>query len=150
MILPDVNLMIFAHNSAAPFHDRARQWWESTLNSHAPVGLSWVAISGFIRLMTHPRVLTVPMTVECATDHVESWFAQPCIVILEPGNRFRHVFLNALRELGTGGNLTTDAYLAALAIEHQAELCTCDGDFSRFAGLRWSNPITKSGKRPRR
>ena len=90
------------------------------------------------------------MTVDCATDHVESWLAQPCIVIQEPGDRFHHGFLSAFRELGTGGNLTTDAYLAALAIEHQAELRTCDGDFSRFAGLRWSNPVTKSGKRPRR
>ncbi|MEZ5276785.1 MAG: type II toxin-antitoxin system VapC family toxin [Opitutaceae bacterium] len=143
MIVPDVNLLVYAHNSEVPFHDRARRWWEDRLNQPAPVGLSWVTISGFIRLMTHPRVLVSPMTVDAAVDQVDSWLAQPCVVLLEPGRRFPQVFLDGLRKLGTAGNLTTDAYLAALAIEHQADLCSCDGDFARFAGLRWSNPIEK-------
>ena len=141
MIIPDINLLVYAHNASATQHDPARNWWESTLNGTTPVGLPWIVISGYIRLMTHPRVLARPLPVTSAREHVESWLDQPCVLLIEPGKRFRHVFLDTLCELGTAGNLTTDAYLAALAIEHQAVLQSVDSDFSRFPGLRWNNPL---------
>jgi toxin-antitoxin system PIN domain toxin len=141
MILPDVNLLIYAYNSVDPRYERARSWWEAAVEGPVPVGLAWPAISGFIRLMTHPRVLTTPMNVDDATRRVRTWLDHPNITVLQPGKRFASLFLHALNALGAAGNMTTDAYLASLAIEHQAELHSNDADFSRFPGLRWSNPL---------
>ena len=141
MIVPDVNLLVYAHNDQAQQHNRARIWWENCLNGNVAVGLSWTVMAGFIRLMTHPRVLEKPMPVQAATGHVRSWLSQPPVRILEPGSKFTALFLDHLVQLGTAGNLTTDALLAALSIEYQAELHSVDGDFSRFSGLRWKNPL---------
>ncbi|MCC5842326.1 MAG: type II toxin-antitoxin system VapC family toxin [Opitutales bacterium] len=146
MILPDVNLLVYAYNAADPQHKAARIWWERCLNGSRPVGLPWVVAAGFIRLMTHPRVLREPMATAAAVDHVRSWLDQPCVLVMEPGKRFPDRFLSFLTDLGTAANLTTDAYLAALAIEHQAELHSCDTDFFRFEGLRWRNPLAPSRK----
>ena len=141
MIIPDANLLVYAYNSADRNHRKAAAWWEEQLNGSQPVGLSWVAISAFIRITTHPKVFTTPMRVEEALAGVRSWLAQPNVIILQPGKRFSEHFLGLLEQLGTAGNLTTDAYLAALAIEHQAELQSRDTDFARFPGLRWRNPL---------
>ncbi len=141
MIIPDINLLVYAYNRADPQHEPARKWWEATLNEARPVAIPWIVSSGFIRLVTHPRVLKTPMEVNDATDHVRTWLAQPCAFIVEPGSRFPGLFLGLVEDLGTAGNLTTDAYLAALAIEHQAELNSSDSDFNRCSGLRWKNPL---------
>jgi toxin-antitoxin system PIN domain toxin len=141
MIIPDINLLIYAHNDQAPQHGKAKAWWEGLLNGRTPVGLPWISISGFIRLMTHPRVLSHPLDVGQTVGHVRSWLAQEPVRILHPGARFEQLFLNYLTELGAAGNLTTDAQLAALAVEHQGELHSADSDFLRFAGLRWINPL---------
>ena len=141
MIVPDVNLLVYAHNDQAPEHARARVWWEGALNGQIPVGLPWICISGFIRLMTHPRVLARPMEIQRTLVQVRAWLAQPPVQILHPGSNFERLFFDYLQHLGSGGNLTTDAQLAALAVEHQAELYSCDGDFARFRGLRWINPL---------
>jgi toxin-antitoxin system PIN domain toxin len=142
MIVPDINLLIYAHNDRAPRHPDAKVWWEKLLNGTVPVGIPWITIGGFIRLMTHPRVLTAPMEVGQAVAVVRGWLAQPPVRILQPGPKFERLFLDYLVGLGTAGNLTTDAQLAALAVEHQAELHSNDTDFVRFPGLRWSNPLT--------
>ena len=144
MILPDVNLLIYAYNDQAPQHQLARDWWEGLLNGKAPVGLPWITITGFIRLMTHPRILVTPLDVPSTLGHVRAWLAQPPVRVVQPGSRFEQLFLDYLARLGTAGNLTTDAHLAALAVEHQAELHSTDSDFARFDGLRWLNPL-KSG-----
>jgi uncharacterized protein len=141
MIIPDVNLLIHAYNDQAPPHLPAREWWEQLLNGQTPVGLPWITISGFIRLMTHPRILVTPLDVPSTLGHVRSWLAQPPVRVLHPGSRFEQLFLDYLARLGTAGNLTTDAQLAALAVEHQAELHSTDSDFARFDGLRWLNPL---------
>jgi len=141
VIIPDVNLLVYAYNAADPQHQMAKAWWEDCLNGTRSVGLPWVVSAGFIRLMTHPRVLREPMTVAQAVGHVQSWLEQPCLLVIEPGKQFSDHFLRFLTELGTAGNLTTDAYLAALAMEHQAEVHSCDTDFLRFEGLRWRNPL---------
>lgn len=141
MIIPDVNLLVYAYNRDAPHHAEARAWWEELLTSPEPVGLPWVATLGFIRLMTHRAVLVVPMSPKQAVRHVASWLARSNVEALEPGHRHLEVLGRLLEELGTGGDLTTDAHLAAMAIEHQAEICSTDNDFARFPGLRWRNPI---------
>jgi toxin-antitoxin system PIN domain toxin len=141
MIIPDINLLVYAHNDRAPNHAAAKAWWEGVLNARVPVGLPWLVASGFIRLMTHPRVLERPMEVAKAVRCVEEWLEQEPVRILHPGDRFAFLFLGYLTTLGTAGNLTTDAQLAALAVEYQAELHSNDADFHRFPGLRWRNPL---------
>jgi len=141
MIIPDINLLVYAYNAADPDHNAAKEWWERLLNGTDPVGLSWVGISGFIRIMTHPRVLVQPMPTSLVSGLVREWIDLPSVIVLEPGKRFSSLFLGLLESSGMAGNLTTDAYLAALAIEHQAELHSNDSDFGRFSGLLWKNPI---------
>jgi toxin-antitoxin system PIN domain toxin len=141
MIIPDANLLIFAHNRDAPYHQLAKEWLQDLMRSRKPVGLPWIVISGFIRLSTHPRLLKEPVTVEEAIGITRSWLARNNVRIIEPGSRFQDLFFSGIEKLGTAGNLTTDAYLAALAIEYQAELHSCDTDFHRFPGLRWRNPL---------
>lgn len=141
MILPDINLLIYAHNEAAPLHKLANRWWSSCLTGTVPIALPWIVTAGFIRLTTHPRVLVDPLKATEAVAYVEGWLNRPQVIVLDPGKRFQSYFFNYLKALGTGGNLTTDAYLAALAVEHQAELQSNDTDFHRFSGLRWTNPL---------
>jgi uncharacterized protein len=140
MIVPDVNLLIHAYNIDSRVHPAARAWWEALLNGTQPVGLPWVAVLGFIRLTTHRQILARPIPVSVACAHVRAWLARPCVAILHPGNRHADVLFALLEHLGSAGNLTTDAHLAALCIEHQAELHSTDADFARFPGLRWTNP----------
>ena len=141
MIVPDINLLIYAHNRRDPNHEPAKAWWEETLNGNTPVGLPWVTSSGFIRIMTNRRILTEPLSPDRAVDLVRSWLDQPTVIILQPGPKFAGLFLGYLEKLGTAGNLTTDAQLAALAVENQAELHSNETDFTRFDGLRWRNPL---------
>jgi len=141
MILPDINLLIYAYHSGSPYHEEARCWWEDLMNGTVPVALPWIVIGGFIRLSTHPRILTNPMSPEKALAQVRQWLAHPVVLVIDPGRRFPDLFFRYLENLGTAGNLTTDAQLAALAVEHQAELHSNDADFSRFKGLRWQNPL---------
>ena len=141
MIIPDTNLLIYAHNAKDPQYALAKDWWEGSLNRSIPIGLPWIVMGGFIRLMTHPRILENPMPIAKATGCVRSWLDRPSVIILEPGKKFPLIYFNFLENLGTGGNLTTDAHIAALAVEKQAEVHSCDTDFSRFPGLSWQNPI---------
>lgn len=141
MIVPDVNLLVYAHNRASPLHDAARRWWEGLLNAEPPVGLPWAVVFGFIRLVTHPSVLVTPLTPAAALSTVRSWTEQDSVGILEPGPRHLTIVEGLFRATGVAGSLTTDTHLAALAIEHQAELHSNDADFGRFPGLRWKNPV---------
>lgn len=141
MILPDINLILHAYNRDAVSHLRAKDWWQGTLSDPRPVGLCWAVILGFIRLSTHRSVFREPLLVSAACGEVRAWLAQPQVIIVEPSGRHAAIVFDLLERLGAAGNLTTDAHLAALAIEHQAELCSTDADFMRFPGLRWTNPL---------
>lgn len=141
MILPDVNLLVHAYNSDSPVHSTARAWWEGALNGTKPVGLAWVTMLGYVRITTHRQILANPMPVADSCAHVRAWLARPYVGIVHPGERHAELLFGLLESLGTAGNLTTDAHLAALAIEHQAELHSTDADFGRFPGLRWVNPL---------
>jgi toxin-antitoxin system PIN domain toxin len=142
VILPDINLLIYAHNEAATQHVPARVWWEDLLTRQQPVGLAWAVIFGFIRLTTHAMVLCTPLSPTAALQLVEGWLAVPSVAILEPGPRHLAIVGQLFEQTEVAGNLTTDAHLAALAIEHQCELHSNDLDFGRFAGLRWHNPLS--------
>lgn len=142
MIVPDINLLIYAYNQADPYHEAARDWWEVCLNGTIPVGIPWIVIAGFIRIITHPKVLERPMPVASATERAREWLDQPIVVTIEPGRSFPQLFFNYLDQLGAAGNLTTDAVIAALAVERNAEVQSNDTDFSRFQGLRWRNPLS--------
>src|SRR5262245_16754363 len=141
MILPDINLLVYAYNSDAPGHRRARSWWETCLSEDRMIGLPWAVILGYLRLMTSRSVLLDPFTPQEVIGHIRSWLERPHVQVLQPGPRHLDLLDNLTREAGVSGRLTTDVHLAALAIEHQAELHTNDGDFKRFPGLRWSNPL---------
>jgi uncharacterized protein len=141
MILPDVNLLVYAYNSSAPHHEPARAWWEDVLNREQPIGIAWAVAFGFVRLATHSSVLVDPLPPLDALGIVRGWFDQPSVSAIEPGPRHLAIIEDLFRATGVAGNLTTDTHLAALAIEHQAELCSNDADFARFPGLRWHNPV---------
>jgi hypothetical protein len=143
VILPDLNVLVHAYNRDSRVHREAREWWEGRMNDPAMIGLPWAVILGFIRISTHRAILGNPLPVGVACDHARSWLAQPQVIILQPGERHAEIAFGLLEDLGTGGNLTTDAHLAALAIEHQAELQSTDADFARFSGLRWRNPLAR-------
>lgn len=141
MIVPDINLLLYAEIDGFPEHERARVWWEQALNGDEEVGIAAPALFGFLRLATNPRVFQPPIPIEDALRRVETWLDRPQVSFLLPGPRHLDLAFSLLRSLGTAGNLTTDVQLAAIAVEHQAALHSNDADFSRFAGLRWENPL---------
>jgi toxin-antitoxin system PIN domain toxin len=141
LILPDVNLLVYAHDRAAPLHQPARAWWENLMNSDRGVVLPWAVVFGFIRLVTHPAVLVEPLPPEAALRRVNDWLKHRDVEILEPGPRHLTIAARLFAATGVAGNLTTDTHLAALAIEHGCELHSNDTDFGRFPGLRWFNPL---------
>jgi len=141
MIVPDVNLLIYAVNRDLPQHDRARHWLESTLSGPDAVGLPWLVLTAFLRLTTNARVFETPLEVSAALNYVNGWLAQPCAHPLNPGERHWLILSQLLRQSGMGGNLTSDAHLAAIAIEHDAWLHSADHDFHRFPGLKFHNPL---------
>lgn len=143
MIVPDINLLLYAHIDAFLEHEKARAWWERCLNGGEPVGIALPALFGFVRIATNPRIFDTPMQVEDALAAAESWFAQDAVRPLLPGHRHLEIAFRFLKTIGTAANLTTDVQLAALAIEHQAELHSADLDFGRFQGLRWVNPLAQ-------
>lgn len=141
MIVPDINLLLYATISGFPEHSRARQWWEDLLSGENEVGLVGPALFGYVRIITNPRIFDRPLAVEAALARIEEWLDQPPVRFLLPGPRHLEVAFRLLRHVGTAGNLTTDVQLAAHAIENQAEVHSNDVDFGRFPGLRWTNPI---------
>jgi toxin-antitoxin system PIN domain toxin len=140
--LPVANFLLYAVDKSAPPHRPARQWLERTLSGTETVAFAWVVLLAFLRLTTNPRVFVNPLDPQEAFDLVEDWVAQPSSTIVYPTDRHAAVLRELLQPLGTAGNLTTDAHLAALAIEHGAELCSFDSDFSRFPGLSRSDPLS--------
>lgn len=143
MIVPDLNLLLYAEIAAFPEHAAARRWWETTLRGTEDVALTMPTLFGFVRIATNPRAFDPPLAVDDAIDRVNAWLERPNARVLLPGPRHLEIAFRLLRDLGAGGNLTTDAQLAAFAIEHNATLCSTDTDFARFSGLRWNNPLKK-------
>jgi len=143
MKVVDINLLIYAINTDTPHHPQAKAWLEASLSSDEPVGLAWIVILGFLRIITNGRIMPTPLSSEIAIEIVDEWLRQPSVQIIVPRERHWDIFKELLTPLGTAANLTSDAHLAALAIEYGARLFSTDNDFSRFAPLRWTNPIQK-------
>jgi uncharacterized protein len=141
MILPDTNLLVYAYNEDAPHHARAKAWWTALMNGADPVGIPWAVSCGFVRLMTHPAVLVTPIGPVPAVRHVRSWLERPQVEVLDPGPRHLEILERLVERIGVAASLTTDAHLAAIAIERQCELHSNDVDFARLDGLRWHNPL---------
>lgn len=148
VIVPDVNLLVYAYDADSRFHATARVWWQECLSGGEPVGLPAVVVFGFVRIVTSARVFTRPMTMAEAGGHVREWLARPGVEMLEPQADHLERVLSILETMGTGGNLVTDAQIAALALAAKACLHTADADFLRVAGLRWLNPLTGVSSRP--
>lgn len=141
MKVTDVNLLLYAVDESSPRHEPARTWLEEQLSGSETFAFAWSVLLAFVRLGTNPRVFGAPLSLEEALDLVDSWLAQPSVTVIHPTDRHSALLRELLGPLGTAGNLTTDAHLAALAIEHGAELCSADTDFARFPMLRWVNPL---------
>lgn len=144
VIIPDVSLLLYAGIDAHRLHALARRWWEAALSGERQVGLAPVCLFGFLRLGTSRRVFTEPLDVEDAIGRVEGWLARAHVTTLVPGRAHLETALRLLRRLGTGASLTTDVQIAAHAIEINGEMHSNDGDFARFEGLRWVNPLRQS------
>jgi hypothetical protein len=141
VILVDANLLIYAHVRNFPQHERTRLWLDQRLGGAAPVGLPWASLVGFLRVSTNPRIFERPSAIADAWRQVLDWLDCETAWIPEPGERHRAVLGELLGAPGIQASLVHDAHLAALAIEHGLVLCSTDGDFGRFAGLRWENPL---------
>lgn len=140
MIL-DANLLLYARNVADPRRERAAAVLVEILNGPVRVGLPWQSLTAFLRISTHPRLFATPLSPDEATEQVDRWLAAPTAWIPAPTDRHADVLLGIVRDLRITGPLVTDAHLAALAIEHGTALWSTDGDFARFPGLRWENPL---------
>jgi hypothetical protein len=141
VILPDVNVLVYAHRRDTERHDEYRSWLEQAIAGPEPFGLSDLVLSGFLRVVTHPRVFTDPSPLDDALAFVEVLRERPHRVSLTPGPRHWSIFTELCSSARTRGNLVPDAWLAALAIEAGAEWITTDGDFRRFSGLRVRHPL---------
>ena len=141
MILPDANLILYAHNEADPEHDAALRWWRSLLAGPEEVGIPVAVVLAFLRLSTSPRVLDRPLTAAQSCDCIVTWFRSRFVRSITPGGGHVEELLREIRQVGVAGNLTTDAHLAALAREYRAEIHSADVDFARFPGIRWRNPL---------
>ncbi|MCY3746995.1 MAG: type II toxin-antitoxin system VapC family toxin [Acidobacteria bacterium] len=144
MILPDVNVLVYAYREEAVRHADYREWLESTINADSAFGLSDLVLSGFLRVVTHPRILVPPSPPANAVHFVEFLRERPNRVAVNPGPDHWRVFRRLCDESGAKGNLVPDAYFAALAIERGCEWITTDRDFARFRGLRWRHPLQVS------
>ncbi|HXA16351.1 MAG TPA: TA system VapC family ribonuclease toxin [Thermoanaerobaculia bacterium] len=143
MIIPDINLLLYAYFSVFPFHQEARRWWEAIGERGEPVGLAPPVLFGFVRIATNRRVFVQPMDLQQATGIVEGWLVLPSMQVLRPGPRHVEVAFDLLRAAGTRRDLTTDAQIAAYALETGGVVHTADGDFSRFAGVVKIDPLAE-------
>lgn len=140
-VLVDANLVLWAHHRQMPEHDRAREWWRQTLTETPLVGIPWPTILAFVRLSTHPRLLERPVDVRSAWDVVRGWLDRPNVSSPAPTERHAALFGEFLLQARATGNHVPDAHMAALAVEWGLELLSADGDFARYRGLRWRNPL---------
>jgi len=141
MVLPDVNVLVYAHREDSAHHAGCRGWVEKVINGDEAYGLSELVLSGFVRVATHPKVFAKPSTLSDAFAFIEQLRGQPNCVPVAPGPRHWGIFRALCAAAGARGNLVPDAYLAAMAIESGCEWITTDRDFSRFKGLRWRHPL---------
>ncbi|WP_255621926.1 type II toxin-antitoxin system VapC family toxin [Pseudonocardia sp. DSM 110487] len=148
MISCDVNVLIYAHNADDPRHGEYARWLRAAVNGDRPFGLSSLVASAFVRIVTHPKVLTKPLDSKQALAAIEPLRSAPAVVAMEPGPRHWSLFATLCQQVAARGNTVSDAYLAALAIEHDAEWYSADRGFARFPGLRHHHPLDSPADEP--
>ena len=141
MILPDVNILVYAHNQLAEDHPRYKAWVEGVLTGDEAFGISDLVLSGFLRIVTNPRIFTPPSSITDALAFTQRIRDRPNCLPAVPGHRHWTIFTDLCRTVRARGNIVPDAYFAALAIESGSEWITTDGGYARFPGLRWRHPF---------
>ncbi len=141
MILVDANLLVYAHDAAAPEHQVAKTWFEGALERRGRVGLPWPSLLAFVRLVSNPAIVRTPITPAAAWQYVTQWLALDGIWVPQPGERHAELLVSLLADTRVTSRMVPDAHLAAIALEHGLTLCSTDGDFAKFPGLRWENPL---------
>lgn len=139
MKIVDANVLLYAAAEDTRHHEPARRWLDEALNGNETIGMPWISLLAFVRIATK-GVFEHPVSTGAALDYIDLWLAQPPVVVPEPTSRHAQLLRQLLDAMGTGGNLTSDAHLAALAIEHGAAICSFDNDFGRFANVSWHRP----------
>ncbi len=137
----DVSILVYAHRPESPDHERHRSWLEWARRDIEPLGLIDIVLSGFLRVVTHPRVFNEPTPLSVALEFAEQLRASPAALLIAPGERHWPIFADLCKRVGSTGNIVPDTFLAALAIEHSATWVTADRSFGRFPGLRWTHPF---------
>lgn len=140
MVIVDANVLLYATDRSAVHHEQTFEWLEDALTGAETVGLAWIVLLAFIRIATSPAIFATPMAADDAVGQVETWLSAPSAVPVQPTPRHVSLLRGLLREAGTAGNLTVDAHLAALALEHGADIVSYDRDFARFQGVRHRLP----------
>ena len=141
MLLADVNVLVYAHRNDVADHRHFREWWETQIGGPEPFGLAELVLSSFVRIVTNPRFFFEPTPLTDALSICRSLLDRQNIVIIRPGEHHWQIFDDLCRRANIRGDLVSDAYLAALAIESDCEWITLDRDFARFPGLRWRTPF---------
>jgi toxin-antitoxin system PIN domain toxin len=147
MILPDVNVLIYAHREESDRHEEFRKWLEGVMRGGSAYGVSDIVLSGCLRVLTHPRIFNPPTPAPLAMAFVRQLREDRHAVVISPGPRHWEIFRALCEKTEARGNLVADAYLAALAIESGSEWITTDRDYARFPGLRWRHPL-EAGRLP--
>ena len=143
MRLIDVNVLVYSYREDSPDHLAYKRWVEEMVNAPEAFGASDLVLSGFLRVVTHPRVFSPPSPIKHAIAFLEEIRGAPNCVAVRPGDRHWSIFMDLCKSSGIKGNLVPDAYLAALAIETGSEWITADRDYARFKGLRWHHPLDR-------
>jgi len=143
VILPDLNLLLYAYNGSVPYYERARAWWQGVVNGDELVILPHEILFGFVRIATNSRLGPAAVDLETASAVVRSWTALPQARVVAPTAGHFDRVMSLMAAANARGAVLSDAVLAAYAIEHRARLCSNDGDFSRFSGLDWHNPLAR-------
>lgn len=141
MIVVDANILLHAYQADSPQHPAAKEWLENLFSGEEIIGFPWITLWAFLRISTNPRAWPSPMPAAVAVQHIREWITQPGVVVIGPGSRHLELLERVVTEDAATGPLVSDGVLAALAIENGAVLASTDRDFSRFAQLRWINPL---------
>lgn len=141
MIIPDANLLIYAHDEKSHYHSKAKRWWEGSLSGPEVIGLPWVVLLAFVRLVTHTQICANPLSVEQVRSVVDQWKKSENLRLIQLSNTALDTYFDLLSDAGLGGNLSMDAVIALHAREYSGTIYSNDRDFDRFSGIRWVNPL---------
>ncbi len=141
MKIVDVNVLVYVASFESPHHKALHEWWENAMNGDEPIGLCWPSLVGFVRVMTHPKIMPKPVPLQDCVDRVDLWIEHRATQLVYEIDEHWSGYKSLMLETKAIGNLSTDAHLAALAISRGATLVSCDTHFARFRHLRWENPL---------